>query len=102
MNKFKKTLCFILAIMLMLTPTSTAFAKNNKKHKQNNKKQEWVQKDNKKIKKKKKKFKMKDTSVIKYGRYKLPINPVTKGMGAKIDYNKKGALLTVEKVTLPS
>ncbi|NLP34163.1 MAG: copper amine oxidase N-terminal domain-containing protein [Clostridiales bacterium] len=97
MNKFKKTLCFILAIMLMLTPTSTAFAKNNKKHKQNNKKQEWVQKDNKKIKKKKKKFKMKDTSVIKYGRYKLPINPVTKGMGAKIDYNKKGALLTVEK-----
>lgn len=96
MRKLKKTLCFILAFTLMFAPTSTAFAKNNKKDK-HDKKYEWTQNDNKRLKKEKKNFKTKGLSVIKYGRYKLPISPVTKGMGAKVDYDKKEAILTVEK-----
>lgn len=97
MKRLKKAVCLGLALMLVFTPSSSAFAKNNKKDKQNNKKYELQQNTNKKIKAQKKKFKLNDKSVIKYGRYKLPINPVTKGMGAKVDYKKSGNILKIEK-----
>jgi hypothetical protein len=35
--------------------------------------------------------------VIKYGRYKLPISPITKGMGATVNFDKTTGILTVKK-----
>jgi len=97
MKRLKKAVCLCLAFMLVFTPSTSAFAKNHKKDKQNNKKYEWYQNGNKKLKAQKQKFKLNDKSVIKYGRYKLPINAVTKGMGAKLDYKKTGNILKIEK-----
>lgn len=96
MKKLKKAVCLCLALMLVFTPSTSAFAKNNKKDKQNNSNKIELH-NNKKVKAQKKKFKLNDKSVIKFGKYKLPINPVTKGMGAKLDYKNKGNILKVEK-----
>ncbi len=60
------------------------------------KKQEAA-KSNNKIKEKKQSFKINGSPVIKYGKYKLPINPVVKGMGAAVAFDKNTAVLTVTK-----
>ncbi len=54
-------------------------------------------KNNNKIKEKKQSFKINGSPVIKYGKYKLPINPVVKGMGAAVAFDKNTAVLTVTK-----
>jgi hypothetical protein len=92
----KKIISFMLAFMLVFTPTSTAYAKNKKDNKQSNK-YEWTQSKNNRFKVTKKHFTMKGQPVIKYGKYKLPINPVKKGMGASVDYNDKKSVITVVK-----
>ncbi|QHQ63178.1 hypothetical protein Ana3638_22360 [Anaerocolumna sedimenticola] len=51
------------------------------------------------MKEKKQNFKISASPVIKYGKYKLPIKPVTQGMGAAVDFNKDTAVLTVTKGT---
>jgi hypothetical protein len=97
-NIMKKIISFILAFMLI---PSTAYAKNEKANKHENK-YEWTQSKNhkskhNKIKATKKHFTTKKQPVIKYGRYKLPINPVEKGMGASVDYNDKKSVIIVAK-----
>jgi DNA-binding protein YbaB len=63
---------------------------------QKNQKQEIF---NNKIKEKKQTFKINGSPTIKYGKYKLPINPVKKGMGANVTFDKDTAILTVTKAT---
>lgn len=98
----KKILCIVLTAILSLSFITPAYAdsdddrryenyqdqlKNGKKNKQ--------KKKAKKYKAKKMEFNLKKSPVIKHGRYKLPVSPVTKGMGAEVDY--QDGILTVTK-----
>lgn len=108
----KKIVSLIIALTLVISSVSVAYAKqdnnsgknkaqrveqqekkveqqNNKETKQNSKK------DNKKDKKQT--FKINGSPVIKIGKYKLPIRPITKGMGATVAYDKDTKILTVTK-----
>ncbi|MGB4661339.1 MAG: stalk domain-containing protein [Mobilitalea sp.] len=104
----KKTLIFMITATLMLTTVSPAFARSNNNGEKNNQQitQNQEQKQDKKstkksIKKSKKEtkmeFKIKGARVIKNGRYKLPVKPITKGMGATVEYAKDTEILTIVK-----
>jgi hypothetical protein len=84
----KRILCFIITLALITSTGAVAFAKpvkyQEKSHKNYSEDQE---------------FKYDDSKVIKYGRYQLPINPITKGMGAIVTYDKTTAVLTITKDT---
>ncbi|TAH73761.1 MAG: hypothetical protein EWM47_02550 [Anaerolineaceae bacterium] len=106
-STMKKILVIILTAVLSFSFITPAYAdrddkgKNDKHHqekqniKKNSKQKKDKQKKAKKYKAKKVEFNIKKSPVIKNGRYKLPINPVTKGMGADVDY--KDGILTVTK-----
>lgn len=84
----KKLISIIIAVALILSPVASAEAKphhDDKHHNQN------TCEDNKQT------FKIKESPVIKYGKYKLPLNPVVKGMGAQVTFDKSTAILTVTK-----
>lgn len=51
----------------------------------------------KNYKAKKQEFKINGSPVIKYGKFKLPIRPITQGMGATVTFHKETAILTVTK-----
>lgn len=99
----KKLLCLILTAALVITPASIASAKQDTSNKGKNQQTTTQQKNttqkNVKIKEKKQSFKINGSPVIKYGKYKLPIRPVTKGMGATVAFDKETAVLTVTKGT---
>jgi hypothetical protein len=125
--KMKKLFCFIITAALVLSFSTVALAKphttgksntrytqqvNSKqekqkqekekkeKLKQEKKKQEkQKQEKNKQVKEKKNEFKINGSPAIKYERYIIPISPITKGMGAKLTFDKTTAVLTVEKDT---
>lgn len=90
----KKIISLIITAALVCTSTSVAFAKSNNAGKKNNKPAIHQQKQ---AKVKKQEFKIKESPVIVYGRYKLPISPVTKGMGATVKFDKETGVLTVTK-----
>lgn len=90
----KKLICFIITAALILTPMSTAFAKPGKGPKDKKDKHKWTQCDHKE---KRQEFKLHGKSVFKYGKYKLPVAPVTKGMGAAVNYKQKKEVLTITK-----
>lgn len=97
----KKVICLFLTMTLLISSASTAFAKqsgNGEEAKQKTK-QQTTQQLNQRTKEKKQSFKINGASVIKYGKYKLPIRPITKGMGATVSYDKATAVLTVVKDT---
>jgi hypothetical protein len=84
----KKLLCFIITLALIISATTVAFAKpakNQDKHKKEYSKSQ--------------EYEFEDSKVIKYSRYLLPIDPITKGMGATVTYDKITAVLTVKKDT---
>lgn len=91
----KKVICLIILATLLFTSTETAFAKKKNAENHNHHKYTSYQK----YKETNKKFKIKDSPVIKYGKYKLPIHPVTKGMDATVTYDKGAAVLTIVKGT---
>jgi hypothetical protein len=103
----KKILSVIIASSLLLSSTSVAFAKPHKAvnlgkkitsvQDKSSKKNTEVKEKNVRIKEKKQSFKISGSPVIKYGKYKLPIRPITKGMGATVDFDKEKGLLTVTK-----
>ncbi|HKL99060.1 MAG TPA: stalk domain-containing protein [Mobilitalea sp.] len=112
----KKLLSIILTAVLLLSSTSLAFAhydegriskydttyqqsKKQKEKKHQDKKIKVKKIKDKKIKDKKKEFKLKGSPIIKFGRYKLPISPINKGMGATVTYDKETEILTVIKDT---
>lgn len=90
----KKIISLIITATLLFTSASIAFAKSDKAEKKNNK---HIAQQYKQTKVKKQTFKIKESPVIVYGRYKLPISPVTKGMGATVKFDKATAVLTVVK-----
>lgn len=114
----KKIICFLITVVLVFSSTSFALAdqKHKEEHNRNqctNENQDYNENhdhdkgqklksynQNKNIKSKKQSFKINGSPVIKYNRFKLPISPVTKGMGATVNYNKTTAVLTVEKGTV--
>lgn len=92
----KKLICFIITAALLLTSMSTAFAHNgNHRDRDKDRKHQWSLG----IKEKKQEFKLGGKPVFKHGKYKLPLAPITKGMGAKVNYDQKKAVLTVVKGT---
>ncbi len=95
----KKILCFIITASLIFSSSSVAFAKHNTDKGNKNNKKHTTEQENKKtrVKEKKKNFKLSDSPVIKYGKYKMPIRPITQGMGAAVNYNKETSVLTVTK-----
>lgn len=93
----KKIISLIITATLVITSLSISFAKSNNAGSQTG--EQTTQKQNQKIKAKKQTFKINGSPVIKYGRYKLPISPVTKGMGATVAFDKATAVLTVTKGT---
>lgn len=97
----KKIISLIITGTLLFTSASMAFAKSANSGKQNEQQitQQTTQQQNQKIKAKKQTFKINGSPVIKYGLYKLPISPVTKGMGATVAFDKTTAVLTVTKGT---
>lgn len=68
---------------------------NEKDEEKDNQKQE--KNHEKKSKSIKQEFKINGSPVIKYGRYKLPIRPITQGMGATVTFDETTAVLTVAK-----
>ncbi len=97
MKKMKRILCFIIMAVFIIAPTSSAFAKNNKPGHDKKKGNKITYQEKKLSKKKKQEFKIKKSPVIKHGRYKLPVTPVTKGMGATVIYDKDKDVITVIK-----
>lgn len=95
MKSLKKLLCLILIGILMTMSTTTAYANSSKSKKNHNQKIHTMEK--KKDKKNWKVFKINKSKVIKYGKYKLPTTPITKGMGADVTYDKKNKVITVTK-----
>lgn len=93
----KKILCLLITITLLFTSISSVFAKSNGGVKNNGK--QVMQKVKQQEKVKKQTFKINGLPVIKYGRYKLPLAPVTKGMGATVTFDRDTAILTVVKDT---
>ncbi|HKL80688.1 MAG TPA: stalk domain-containing protein [Mobilitalea sp.] len=106
----KKILSIILTAVLLLSSTSIAFANQNNEgkkskydityqlsKKQKDKKQKDKKHNDKKHQDKKKEFKINGAPVIKYGRYKLPLSPIIKGMGATVTFDKETGILTVIK-----
>jgi hypothetical protein len=92
----KKVICLIMLAALLFTSTETAFAKKKDAGKHDN----HTHTSDQMKKEKPKKFKLKESPVIKYGRYKLPTNPVVKGMNANVSYDKSKAVLTIDKGTI--
>lgn len=93
----KRIVCFIIVATLLFTSTSTAYAKKNNAGGQH--KHPITHQQNNRIEETKQNFKIDGSPVIKYGKYKLPIMPITKGIGAIVDFDKNTAVLTVEKGT---
>jgi len=93
----KKLLCIIMTATLILSSSSIASAKSNNEGKHN--KQQNTHQQNHSFKATKQDFKIKGSPVIKCGKYKLPLKPVTKGMGATVTFDKATAVLTVVKET---
>lgn len=111
----KKIICFIMTAALILSSTSVALAKqgNAAKHNEKGKKtqitlqqekktkvKETSKKQEKKSNGKKQEFKINGSPVIKYGKIKMPIAPITKGMGATVKFDQETAVLTVTKGTI--
>lgn len=105
----KKILCIILTAVLSFSIITPAYAARdnkgkNEKHQKHQadklKKKEKEKKEPKKHKPKKVEFKIKKSPVIKHGRYKLPTTPVTKGMGAKVDYKDGSLTVTKDDLTI--
>ncbi|MDF2906145.1 MAG: S-layer y protein [Herbinix sp.] len=84
----KRILCFIITLALITSTATVAFAKPAKHQDKNNKNYAEDQE-----------FEDEDSKVIKYGRYLLPIDPIVKGMGATVTFDKNTAVLTVKKDT---
>jgi len=98
----KKIICFIMTATLLLTSSSIAFAKSHneeKKNYQQNTKYQETQHKKHSVQVTKQEFKINKSPVIKYGKYKLPISPITKGMRATVTFDKATAVLTVVKNT---
>ena len=108
----RKIICIMATATLLLSSSSIALAKSNHEEKQNEHqvtqhqvtRQQFTQHkntqtQNHKIKVTKQEFKLSKSPVIKYGRYKLPLRPITKGMGATVTFDKATAVLTVVKDT---
>lgn len=106
----RKLICLLLTAALVVTPATSALAKNHNYNGNQNRNQQQEQEkeqkqgkeqkqDNVRIKEQKKSFKINGASVIKYGRYKIPIAPITKGMGATVTFDKATGVLTVVKDT---
>lgn len=97
----KKIICFMITVVMLLSGVSVAYAKNYNYYSDQGKgNYKWDDDDRHKKhehKGKKEKFSLKGTNVIKYGNYKLPIKPVTNGMGANVSYDDKKAIITVTK-----
>lgn len=112
----RKLICFLLTAALVLTPATSVFAKSgNNNHKDNRQEMEQEQNQNQaqdqeqererehnenrneRIKESKQSFKLNGLSVIKYGKYKIPLSPIIKGMAAAATYDKATAVLTVTK-----
>jgi hypothetical protein len=94
----KIILCFIITATLLITSASTAstaFAKQHKEGEQQ--KQKTSQQNYSRYKTKRQEFKIKESPVIKYSKYNLPIKPITKGMGATVTFDKATSVLTVVK-----
>lgn len=112
----KKILVLILTAVLSISLVTPAYAdrddrdnqgkqqkqqeKQNKKDKKNQNKKDNKKNKPKKYKAKKVEFKIKKSPVIKHGRYKLPIKPVTEGMGAELDYENGVLTITKDDITI--
>lgn len=125
MKNMKKLLCFIITFTLVLSSISVAYAKQSSTKEQTKTQKKTEQQEKKstqqttksqktttqqttksqqqtkstQVKDKKQTFKINGSPVIKYGKYKLPISPITKGMGATVTFDKTTAVLTVTKDT---
>jgi hypothetical protein len=87
----KKVICLIILAALLFTSTETAFAKKKDAESHHNHTHTNYDKHHK--------FKIKESPVITYGKFKLPINPVIKGMDATVKFDKGTAVLTIVKGT---
>lgn len=97
----KKMICFMITVAMLLSSVSVAYAKNHNYYgdygKGNYKWDDDDRHNKHEHKERKQKFNLKGTNFIKYGNYKLPIKPVTNGMGANVSYDDKKAIITVTK-----
>jgi hypothetical protein len=91
----KKVICLIILAALLFTSTETAFAKKKDAESHHNR----THTNYRKMEDKHQKFKIKESPVITYGKFKLPINPVIKGMDATVTFDKDTAVLTIVKDT---
>ncbi len=93
----KRIISSILIAALILGPISTAYARQCKDPRDRDKKLKQTEAHF--YTGKKQAFKLSGKALFKYGKYKLPQAPVTKGMGAQASYNQKKSVLTVSKGT---
>ncbi len=91
----KKVICLLILATLLITSTETAFAKKRDAENHHN----YTHTGYQKMKDKHHKFKIKESPVITYGKFKLPTNPVVKGMDAKVSFDQRTAVLTIVKDT---
>ncbi len=82
----KKILCIVMILALVTSSATVAFAKPGKKHERNRKEYHKAQE-----------YDFEDSKVMKYSRYLLPLDPITKGMGASVAFDKATSVLTVQK-----
>ena len=93
----KKIISLAITATLIFTSATVSFAKSDNSQKQNDHKN--AQHQNQSLKAKKHEFRINGSPVITYDHFKLPISPVTKGMGATVTFDKATAELKVVKGT---
>lgn len=115
----KRLICIILTAVISLSILTPAYAdwdgdwKKNQKHDKDYKDDKDDDDDDdhkdrkgkkakkaKKYKTKKTKFNYKKSPVIKHGRYKLPVNPIKKGMDAEVDYKHGNLTVSKDDITI--
>jgi len=94
----KKIFCFIVTLALLVTSSAVAFAKPER-YNTHEKKSYTKEIQTKEVQPREvqTKYDLKHSKVIKYGRYQLPVTPITKGMGATVNYDKATAVITITK-----
>lgn len=90
----KKVICFIIMIAIIFTSTETAYAKKQDKC---NDKHTITYEAKNDYEDGRQEIEIDEWTIIKYGKYWIPVEPITNGMGAKITYDKSRAMLTIVK-----
>ncbi len=97
----KKIVCIVITALLIISTAGTAYAHGSSNGKKNSYSIFYPAYEQSSTKDYQQGFSYSKSPVIKYTKYyRVPVVPITKGMGGDVSYNKKSAKLKVDKGTI--